>query len=189
MDAEMKEKLIMRNEGRGNVDHDSARCALNRDIFFSGPGPGAGVSTGWCEPGDSRAKAEAGSTAGGRDGRRGGGNDGESTTAISAGAPAPAPAACCGGNDGESIITAELAASARGDGGWDCEVAGASPGCLRSNTDSRVGSARCGACPFGGGTTVPSRGSSTSAGVRGGASVRAVLNFESFFRWRAGAAA
>ena len=66
--------------------HDPVCCALNRDIFFPGPDPGAGTGAfACCCCCDSRAKLEAGSTVGGRVGRRdddAGGNDGESMIAT-----------------------------------------------------------------------------------------------------------
>jgi hypothetical protein len=74
--------------------HDPVCCALNRDIFFppgSGPGPGTGAFA-CC---DSRAKLEAGSTVGGRVGRR--------DDDVGKGGALAGPGVC-GGNDGESMI-------------------------------------------------------------------------------------
>jgi hypothetical protein len=142
--------------------HESVCCALNRDVFFPDPGLGLGTSTARRPPDDSRTKLETGITAGGRVGRRDGGNDGESTTATCGAAPTPTPAG--GGNDGESMIV--IGAGAAG-----------AVGRLRSNTVSLIGS---------GAPAAPSRGpSSFDARVRGGAAARTILNFESFC-WRTG---
>ena len=95
--------------------HDSVCCcALNRDIFFPGPGLIGGAASGTSAA--PRPDEDAGNTVGGRVGRLDcdGGNEGESTITG-------------GGNDGESMIALAIGAI----GGWGCG--------LRSSTVSLIG--------------------------------------------------
>ena len=85
--------------------HDSAHCALKRDIFF--PGSCAGVSCCLGVPDDSRTED---STVGGREDGQGFWKEGESIIVVAMGAPSGG-----GAKDGESIII-------KGD--WDADVSG-----------------------------------------------------------------
>ena len=135
--------------------HDSVCCcALNRDIFFPGPGLIGGAASGTSAA--PRPDEDAGNTVGGRVGRLDcdGGNEGESTITG-------------GGNDGESMIAVAIGAS----GDWGCCGWG-----LRSSTVSLIGTA----APSRGPSAFFAAAAAAAARVRGGAVARTSLNFDSF---------